>query len=127
MGTLVETLGKGRQRAITFVKELGRSRNNGEDCFPHCGACGSPLHGGGSQVLSQGEERRQVQGQEVSCRCSRCVCAQIFFMEQSVELVNQPDSGNTMKELTSRNFVILLQIDAIISSFCACPSLRPLQ
>ena len=38
-------------------------------------------------------------------------------MEQSVELVNQPDSGNTMKELTSRNFVILLQIDAIISSF----------
>merc|ERR1712227_1111801 len=64
MGTLVETLGERRQRASAFVKELRRSRNNGEVCFPHCGACGSPLHGGGSQVLSQGEERRQVQGQE---------------------------------------------------------------
>merc|ERR1711953_231978 len=64
MGTLVETLVKGRQRASTFVEELRRSQNNGEDSSPHCGACGSLLLGGGSQVLSQGEERRQVQGQE---------------------------------------------------------------
>merc|ERR1711899_185877 len=64
MGTLVETLGEETQRASTFVKELRRSQKNGEDCSPHLGACGSPLSGGGSQVLSQGEERRQVQGQE---------------------------------------------------------------
>merc|ERR1712156_1276307 len=64
MGTLVETLGEETQPASTFVKELRRSQNNGEDSSPHCGACGSPPSGGGSQVLSQGEERRQVQGQE---------------------------------------------------------------
>merc|ERR1711936_728759 len=71
MGTLVETLGEGRQRASTFVKELRRSQNNGEDNSPHLGVCGSPLLGGGSQVLSQGEERRQVQGQEglLQVRC----------------------------------------------------------
>merc|ERR1712012_134517 len=40
------------------------SQNNGEDSSLHHGACGSPLLGGVSQVLSQGEERRQVQGQE---------------------------------------------------------------
>merc|ERR1712038_804306 len=64
MGTLVETLEKGTQYISTFLKELRRSKNNGEDCSPHCGACGSPLLGGGSQVLSQREERRQVQGKE---------------------------------------------------------------
>merc|ERR1711994_573757 len=46
------------------VKELGSCQNNGEDSSPHLGACGSPLFVGGSQVLSQGEERRQVQGKE---------------------------------------------------------------
>merc|ERR1711920_54327 len=62
--TLGETLGEETQRTSTFVKELRKSQNNVEDRSPHCGACGSPLLGGGSQVLSQGEERRQVQGQE---------------------------------------------------------------